>query len=389
MSTPSVYAKSISVCDRLSSGGALRRALHGASLSAVIAGSVIASAASPGAVVGRSAQPAAPPTSPSAVVLSRSMLQPLGPAAPSPAAAGADGAASPILRAHLSASEKTRLVLEIDSSVKCAGALQVAYFELAAPPLNASFGEASWKSRLVGSRFLRRSSAMPGEILELELPSEVFGSVHSLGALVISDTYQPGVGGSLAFTSVALPPQDPSDAVAVPPAPGSIVVTEFMKDPMAVSDARGEWVEVQNRSDRDIDIEGWTLRDDGSNSTVLVGDVTGEGIVVPAGGFLLLGRNGDAAINGGVRIDDVYSGFTLGNGEDQIVLEAPGGFLVDRVDYLDGGNGGWPDASGASIALSPRFVGSPAAADGSSWCSGTEPMPFGDLGTPGEVNSDC
>lgn len=305
-----------------------------------------------------------------------------------PAAIGADGTASPILRAHLTASDVTRLVVELDREAECWHGFQVIYFELAAADPSA-LKVRSWQQQLAGSRWLHRESAVPGQVLELDLPNEVFGTVPAIGALVISDAYPMGAKESVSFASVALPPQDPAQALPLPPAPGSIVVTEFMKDPMAVSDARGEWLEVENRSDADIDIEGWTLRDDGSNSTVLVADVPGEGIVVQAGEFLVLGRNADPTLNGGVRLGDVYSGFTLANGADQIILEAPGGIPMDRVDYLDAGDGGWPDASGASIALSPGFVGTPSAADGSSWCSGTEPMPLGDLGTPGDMNSDC
>ena len=48
--------------------------------------------------------------------------------------------------------------------------------------------------------------------------------------------------------------------------PGDIVVTEFMNDSAAVSDTVGEWLEIYNSTGADIDLNGWTLKDDGSNS---------------------------------------------------------------------------------------------------------------------------
>ncbi len=306
---------------------------------------------------------------------------------------GGEGHAAPILSAHLSADGATSLVVELDGHAGCEGALQVVFLELAAPRPSsedqASWGVDAWKRRLVGSRVVAKELARPGETLGLGLPAELFGSVYGLGVAVIADSPDGDRSKFMGFTSVALPPQDPADPLLAPPALGAVVVTEFMKDPMAVSDQRGEWLELQNRTGVAVDLEGWTLRDDGSNRTVIVAEAPGAGVIVPAGGFIVLGRSADAALNGGVQVDAVYSGFTLSNGDDEIILEAPGGFLVDRVDYLDAGDGGWPGVSGASVALSPRFIGTTVAADGASWCSGTEPLPFGDLGSPGAENADC
>ena len=49
----------------------------------------------------------------------------------------------------------------------------------------------------------------------------------------------------------------------------------------------------------------------------------------------MLGRNADPALNGGVRIDYVYTGFGLANGEDEVLLIAPDETQVDRAVWGD------------------------------------------------------
>ena len=187
------------------------------------------------------------------------------------------------------------------------------------------------------------------------------------------------------WSSRRLPGRNPAAPLAAPPPVRSVIVTEFMKDPAAVSDTRGEWVEVHNRSASPIDLDGWTLRDEGSNRTVLAAPGGAGG--VPGYGFLVLGRSDDPLANGGVRVGVTYSGFTLSNGADEIVLEAPGGFEIDRVDYGDGPL--WPDDAGRSVSLARSAWGTDLALNPSSWCSGSSPLPAGDQGTPGAVNDAC
>ncbi len=211
------------------------------------------------------------------------------------------------------------------------------------------------------------------------VPSDAFGSAASLAVIWV------GAGGQQGMAWTALPVQDPAIPLAAPPPRRALVVTEFMKDPAAVTDTRGEWFEVFNLSPVALDLDGWTLRDDGTNSTVLV--APGGAGVVPPGGFLVLGRNADPGLNGGVAIDIVYSGFTLANGADEIVLEAPGGFEIDRVDYGDGPL--WPDDRGRSASLTAGAWGNDLALRPGSWCSSVSVMPGGDRGTPGALNDPC
>ncbi|MCF8369481.1 MAG: lamin tail domain-containing protein [Bacteroidales bacterium] len=124
-----------------------------------------------------------------------------------------------------------------------------------------------------------------------------------------------------------------------------IYITEIMQNPSAVGDTEGEWFEVYNNGDAAVDMLGWTIKDDGTNTHTIATSVN-----VPAKGFAVLGLNDDPLTNGGVTLDYMYSGFTLGNSDDEVVLLLPDGITeVDRVNY-DGGPV-WPDPAGASMTF--------------------------------------
>ncbi len=231
---------------------------------------------------------------------------------------------------------------------------------------------------LRGSQLLASLHVAQSCRARLPVDPRVFGS---LSAIAVVESLSAG---GFEVSIVLLPGAGTLDPFAVPPADGALVVTEFMKDP-AVVDARGEWFELHNTTGTPIDVEGYTLRDDGSNATVLA--AAGAGIIVPPGGYVALGRNADPLVNGGAPLVASYAGFTLANGADQIVLEAPSGDEVCRLDYGDGP--AWPDTPGRSISLDPRWIGTAAAALPSEWCEGTAPMAAGDLGSPGAPNRVC
>ena len=165
-----------------------------------------------------------------------------------------------------------------------------------------------------------------------------------------------------------------------PPTVDEVVITEIIQNPAAVSDANGEWFEVFNPTASAIDIDGWTIRDDGSDSHTIS---NGGPLLVPAGGFLVLARNGDSGTNGGVTVDYEYSGITLANGDDEVILEDAFSNEIDRVEYDGGPN--FPDPTGASMSLIAATLDNNA---GFNWCEASTPFGDGDLGTPGAAN-DC
>ena len=164
-------------------------------------------------------------------------------------------------------------------------------------------------------------------------------------------------------------------------------MTEFQKDPTTVSDSAGEWIEIYNPGNQPVDISNWVLSDLGSESTVL--DGAGQRITVRAGRHLVLGRNADTNLNGGVKVDFEYASFTLSNGEDEIVLSRPDGTVVDQVAYDDGVL--WPDEAGRSISLDPDAYDEGMNDDGAQWCASRKRLSWGNTntGTPRNRNEDC
>ena len=166
----------------------------------------------------------------------------------------------------------------------------------------------------------------------------------------------------------------------LPPASAQkIVITEFLANPAAVTDANGEWLELYNDSPNTIDLAGWTLRDEGQDDHVIVGPLT-----IAPGAYLVLARKADPLTNGGVIVDYNYSGFSLSNQDDEILLLDAQGLLVDRVAYTSA----WKVSPGNSFALS-----SPSADNAllGSWCTVQTPWlnSAGDNGSPGEANAAC
>ena len=162
-----------------------------------------------------------------------------------------------------------------------------------------------------------------------------------------------------------------------------VIINEIMQNPSAVSDANGEWFELLNPTGSDIDINGWTIKDNDIDSHMID---NGGPLVIPAGGYLILGCNANSSTNGGVSVDYVYgsqSSWAIANGADEIILLDSRLSEIDRVEYDGGPN--FPDPTGASMALRDPVLDNNI---GANWCTASTPYGDGDLGTPGAEN-DC
>jgi predicted extracellular nuclease len=192
----------------------------------------------------------------------------------------------------------------------------------------------------------------------------------------------PGFAGSPALGEAINTPGTSNRVYDGPQAgPNDVIITEIMQNPSAVSDGLGEWVELYNVTTADIDINGWVLADNDFDRHVI--DNGGNPLIIPAGGYLVLGNNADTATNGGVTVGYEFSGYTLSNSADEVVLLNTADLLIDQVEYDNGVT--FPDPNGASMALSDVTLDNN---DGANWCESTTPFGAGDAGTPGSEN-DC
>jgi hypothetical protein len=163
------------------------------------------------------------------------------------------------------------------------------------------------------------------------------------------------------------------------PVPGDVVINELMVDPYAVSDTDGEYIELYNNTDNDIDLQGWTLEDDGLDYHLI--DNGGPLIVGPRE-YVVLARNADSTQNGGFTADYEYSGLVLSNTTDELILSNPGGTTIDSLIYSR--DLGFPLEVGSSIELrNQRWENTMGAA----WANAILIYGDGDFGSPGSKNS--
>lgn len=117
-----------------------------------------------------------------------------------------------------------------------------------------------------------------------------------------------------------------------------LVISEVMANPGGtVQDSVGEYVEVYNAGRFDVNLRGFYLRDNGSAA-----DTIKEDVMIPAGGYTVLGRTTDTGKNGGVpvqysyttRIGGTATNLTFSNsGTDRFVIRSGAGVILDSVSY--------------------------------------------------------
>ena len=162
---------------------------------------------------------------------------------------------------------------------------------------------------------------------------------------------------------------------------GALIITEIMKNPAAVADELGEWVEILNDTDVPMNLMGMEIADAGTNYHLVTAP-----LLIPPHDYALLGRDGDPGANGGVDLDYVFAAdIQCGNGDDEIILIF-GGVELDRVEFWDPD---WPDTSGAALSLHIDFYDTVLNDDPENWCDAIDVFGAGDLGTPGEDNPVC
>ncbi len=182
------------------------------------------------------------------------------------------------------------------------------------------------------------------------------------------------------------------DAKTCTPTVNHVVINELMIDPVAVGDANGEWIELYNPTAAAVDLAGWYIAEDGPGIHQIVGS-----LVIPSGGYLVLCRNSNASLNGGVTCAYQLTNFALVNGGDSVLLLDPQAAEIDRVVY--GPDAGFTTSApaAASVGLKhpyldnaamviPELPNDPTSWEDSNFVVSTKVFGTGDKGTPGARN---
>ena len=117
----------------------------------------------------------------------------------------------------------------------------------------------------------------------------------------------------------------------------TIAITEFINNPSGLSDADGEWLELFNYGSDPIDLNGWALSDEDSDSFTIA---TSE-LVIPAGGYLVLAKNKVAFEGewlGGASDDRAVEwggSMFLANGGDELILKDASDAVVWSLAYAN------------------------------------------------------
>jgi len=132
----------------------------------------------------------------------------------------------------------------------------------------------------------------------------------------------------------------------------NVVINEFMaQNTRTVADpADGDWddwIELHNTGSQPVDLAGYYLTDNLTNSIGAMFRIPG-GYPIPAGGFLLVWADNETGQNTATNID-LHASFALARGGEQIGLFDPAGVLVDGFTFGSQTNdismGRFPDAA--------------------------------------------
>lgn len=158
---------------------------------------------------------------------------------------------------------------------------------------------------------------------------------------------------------------------ARPSVEGELVITEIMMDPKKTTDAKGEWFELYNPTTFTFDLKNCVLSDLGSDSHTIT-----RSLLIPPQMYISLARSSVP----GFTPDYVYTGFTLGNSGDEIIVTCDSheisNILIDTSFSIQ---------AGKSIALinGKNEIANDHAIN---WCSSILPLGNGDFGSPGADN---
>jgi hypothetical protein len=155
-----------------------------------------------------------------------------------------------------------------------------------------------------------------------------------------------------------------------------------MHDPVVVADYRGEYIEIHNTTAGDIDINGLVL-----DTSFQAGFTITESIIIPAGGYFVLGANSISGLNGGNTNVDYNYNYNLFKIEknDSFTL-SDGTTTFDTVSYT---STTFPIVAGTALILDTDALDATSNDSAGNWCTSGNVFGDGDYGTPGSANDGC
>ncbi|HEX6910736.1 MAG TPA: lamin tail domain-containing protein, partial [Longimicrobium sp.] len=168
-----------------------------------------------------------------------------------------------------------------------------------------------------------------------------------------------------------------------------LVINEVLANPGGtISDASGEWIEIYNAGSLPVDLQNLVIADSAASGRRPY-HLIANSVVIPSGGYAVLGNTTNTTSNGGVPVDYAYgSAMALANSLDAIKLARVVGtdtLTLDRTQYASA-------AISAQNGIS-RELTNPALdnsnMDGSNWADALVTAVYGPggRGTPKAQNS--
>lgn len=154
---------------------------------------------------------------------------------------------------------------------------------------------------------------------------------------------------------------------------GNIIITEYMANPKSIPDSSGEYVEIYNATDKEINLKGYSIETENSSGTMQSGTIAPHSYQILCASF-------DSLENGGlmncIEIDRLPS---ITNSEGIIRIKNAFGQTEDFVSYLSTQEGISKELSATSLDVETNN-------DPNFWGSGSYIYTQDNMGSPGMQN---
>ena len=171
-----------------------------------------------------------------------------------------------------------------------------------------------------------------------------------------------------------------SPSVAAPAAgiasPTTLVISEIMANPATIDDGVGEWFELHNPGTEAVSLAGFQIASANDPSVTITGAIS-----IAPGGYIVMARSTDNAVNGGLNAVFSFGTLALANGAtDWLAIRDANGATIDSVFW------GATPPTGASRAKRSMVVDCTPMGDARAWGTATTNYVASNRGTPNLAN---